>query len=84
MSKPTIGRILLYVIAKGDLPDDLRLGEIRPAMIVKNGGDTFNAHVFLDGFNDIHGVEGMRTLWKTGLQVSEQPEPGKLHWPPRT
>lgn len=81
---PTVGRIMHYTIAEGDLADDLRVGEVRPALVVTSGERTCNVQVFLDGVNDVRGLSHAMHLWKTSLEVAEQPTPGKLHWPSRT
>jgi hypothetical protein len=84
MTTPTVGRLLHYSIAAGDLADDLRVGQVRPALVVSAGENSCNVQVFLDGHNDVQGLSGDMVLWKTSLEVAEEPTPGKLHWPPRT
>lgn len=84
MTTPTVGRILHYSIAPGDLADDLRVGEVRPALVVRAGEKSCNVQVFLDGLNDLQGLSRDMVIWKTSIEVAEEPTPGKLHWPPRT
>lgn len=73
----TEGRMVHYV-----LPDGIRKGEHRPAVIVKvwdYGHGTSNLQVFTDGRNDgdndLNGVE-----WKTSIMYSEEPKPGTWHF----
>ena len=71
----TEGRMVHYV-----LPDGVRKGEHRPAVIVKvwdHGHGTSNLQVFTDGMNDktVNGLE-----WKTSIMYSEDKMPGTWHF----
>jgi hypothetical protein len=82
---PTPGRIVLYVLAEWDVRDilkrrgtvfhgnDVHVGEVYPAMVIKAWGSTpesaVNLKVMLDG-DDNH--------WATSRIVGEGP--GTYHW----
>lgn len=80
-SKPipglTEGRMVHYV-----LPDGIRKGEHRPAVIVKvwdHSHGTSNLQVFTDGHNDADsGLNGL--VWKTSIMYSKGKEPGTWHF----
>lgn len=88
--KPTIGRIVNYVLANSD---------IRPAIIVRIWSDTcVNLRVFFDGSNDERagGFEYGSTAaafgaeWRTSVSYVEPPaysglelQPNTWHWPQR-
>jgi len=93
MQKPTIGRIVHYVLANG---------EHRPAIIVRvwpgeygndEVKDGINVQVFLDGGNDTDAALGMGyttmderergTAWRTSVRYSGESVPGSWHWPER-
>ena len=65
--------------AQAHIGNDVKAGEVYPAMIVRLWGDTpqscFNAQVFLDG-ND--------TFWVTSVNMSDDPKPRYCHWPTRS
>ena len=78
--KPTVGRIVHYVAAKGD--------KIQPAMIVQVWSDTcVNLQVYRDGGNDrAHdGHDDELSVWKTSVVQNEEDHnaPNTWHWPPR-
>jgi hypothetical protein len=88
--KPTIGRIVHYVLSESNTPRADAVGASRPAIIVQDwgngkadaqeGGSACNLQVFTDGSND--GLpDGM--LWVTSACYSSTPRPGSWHWPPR-
>lgn len=85
--KPSIGRVVHYVLAPHDLPADKQhcVGEERPAVIVRVWGNDehsgVNLQVFVDGGND-----GFKdgTYWKTSVLPSSGPVPGCWHWPERS
>lgn len=83
--KPTIGRIVFYVMSELDSAGVAGI-VIRPAMVVNTratdlveGGSKVNLQVFHDGEND--GLCG--TLWVAGIPYSREPKPRTWHWPPR-
>lgn len=75
----TEGRIVHYVIADG---------EHRPAIVVKNWGETYsdpgtvNLTVFTDWSNDRRFNEQYASglYWATSVKYSENKEPGSWHW----
>lgn len=73
----TEGRMVHYV-----LPDGIRAGEHRPAVIVKvwdHGQGTSNLQVFTDGRNDGHSdMDGL--TWVTSVVYSEDKTPGTWHF----
>ncbi len=77
--KPTIGRIVHYLLREGR-----SAGELRPAIIVRVWPDghgaenTVQLRVFLDGSNDA----GAESDWATS--VHEGTEPGTWQWPARS
>lgn len=81
--RPTIGRILHYVLAPGDCRA-ANEGQVRPCIVVRvwaGEPNCYNVQVFTDGDNDWEGRGG--TLWKASVRYSEDGEPGTIHWPPR-
>jgi hypothetical protein len=87
--KPTVGRLVHYV-----MPNGRSAGDVRPALIVRvwdGPGDALppgeavplvQLQVFTDGMND--GEEWATGLvWKTSVHYSEANTPGTWHWPPR-
>src|SRR2546430_2229449 len=87
--KPTIGRIVHYVIPKSippatvGGPEKIVAGEERPAMIVRTwGGDSVNLQVFSDGAND-HNAALANGGWVTSVSLDEKKGPRTWHWPER-
>lgn len=78
MDKPSIGRIVTYVLNGG-----INKGEERPAVIARvwdPTSDIVQLEVFTDAGND--GLEPI--AWRTSVRHSEQArEPGSWHWPDR-
>lgn len=83
--KPTVGRIVHYV-----LPDGRSAGHTRPAIVVRVWGGTDGGHdmpliqlqVFTDGRND--GDEYASGIaWKTSVHYDADGAPGTWRWPPR-
>ena len=82
--KPTIGRIVHYV-----LPNGRNRGEHRPAIIVKvwsdNPGGAVQLQVFTD--SDAQGLsndEIPNPSWRTSVMQDESAQkPGSWHWPER-
>lgn len=81
--KPTMGRIVFYVISRVETPDGVVYGErTRAAVIVSiadEGRELVNLSLFLDGGNDAH----MKSTWVTLVKHDEAKTPGTWHWPPR-
>lgn len=86
MDKPTVGRIVHYVLSADDINKPQNEGQHRAA-IVTNGpfgeGGAANLKVFLDGTNDGPGRDSTGMLWATTVNYSETHEPGTWHWPER-
>jgi len=79
--KPTVGRIVHYVLAPNDLPN-ARVGEVRPAVVVRvNPTGSLNLSVILDGTNDQKRDPLSTSLWCGS--VDEGSVPGTWHWPER-
>jgi hypothetical protein len=88
-----IGRIVYYSIHESDLNPDQKkhAGEVGAAMVVAviNDGAMVNLTVFPDwsnsGFLSYASAlpQPVGTFWKTSVEYSEAPEPGKWSWPPR-
>lgn len=90
--KPSIGRIVHYV-----LPNGPRAGEHRAAMITGNfGTDICNLTVYLDHPSDFVPIQGnisftlataessyLARAWSAHFDDSEIPVPGTWHWPER-
>ena len=82
--KPTVGRIVHYVLEQGR-----GKGEVRAATIVRVWNDTcVNLQVHLDGSNDAGADvanDGALTVWKTSvLQTDETTRAvGAWFWPPK-
>lgn len=94
MQKPSIGRIVHYILANG---------QHRAATVVNAfGGDRCNLTVHLDGMNDLEGGGGASTASVTGIrpqgaydlnngslaagsvaQDEDEKKPGTWHWPER-
>lgn len=92
--KPSIGRIVHYVLAASDEVLPQAVGEHRPAVIVRvwpgefgdaECPDGINAQVFLDGTNDVETNDGSIAvaMWTTSVPYSSEPKPGTWHWPER-
>lgn len=89
VQQPTVGRIVHYVLQEADGAE--RVGEVRPAIVVRAGQGYINLLVFLDGVNDGCQVQYQHCdLWRPS--VSHAPPhsgeggahvPGTWHWPPR-
>lgn len=89
--KPSVGRIVHYVLdsADGVRPD--AVGQIRPAIIVRDwnngqevseGGSAVQLQVFLDGSND--HPDGLGLVWATSVcYAAEGTKPRTWHWPKR-
>lgn len=78
--KPTVGRIVNYVLEEGP-----NTGEIRPAIIVKVWSDDMvQLQVFVDNTND-RIQQGLATglIWKTSVRYSEAADLRSWHWPVR-
>lgn len=78
--KPTIGRIVLYVLP----PGHRNAGQIRPAIVVQNWNPEMlhpplNLHVFHDPAND----ESVHPSHTCSVQYSDAPIQRTWHWPPR-
>lgn len=74
--KPTVGRIIHYVMDSGNLPE-----EHRPAVVTAVAGPgLLNLAVFLDGPND--GISP-NPQWRENVAYSETKERGTWHWPER-
>jgi hypothetical protein len=71
MSKPTVGRIVHYVLANG---------EHRPAIACACGAIPVNLQVFHDGGNDAAHSDGE---WVTSRSLDETWTPRTWHWPER-
>lgn len=85
MDRPTIGRIVHYVLASG--PNVL---EHRPAIVVGvDPSGPVNLHVFLDGFRDVgRSATGQYTphftQWVASVRQDEVDHgPNTWHWPER-
>ncbi|HBD19459.1 MAG TPA: hypothetical protein DC063_04795 [Arenimonas sp.] len=84
--KPTVGRIVHYV-----LPDGPSAGQHRPAIIVRTWDQpelpfsgTVQLQVFTDGQNDVApGEPWSATKWISSATYSEEPQPRTWHWPER-
>lgn len=90
--KPTIGRIVRYVLPNGILSEakQHRIGHHRPAIIVAincegTKDESLQLQVFTDGSNDGIGKDGDRNVyWATSVRHDEETKaPGTWHWPPR-
>ena len=82
--KPSIGRIVHYV-----LPSGRNAGEHRPAIIVKIWGDQPGAAVQLQVFTDSDPAGSNNDMipnpsWRTSVMEDPMAEkPGTWHWPER-
>jgi len=75
IKKPSIGRIVAYVLAEGP-----NKGQDRPAVIVRVWSDTtVNLQVFTDGDND--GLPAVK--WDTSVQLDPARALRTWHWPER-
>lgn len=92
--KPTIGRIVHYVLGPWDGVHSHVVGEHRAAIVVKDWGGSVDLHVFLDGVNDAPPVlhhapdadGGKIASVPTILHVTSILEgfhSGTWHWPER-
>lgn len=92
--KPSIGRVVHYVLSDGDGVKSHAVGEHRPAIVVRvwpgeygtnECPDGVNLQAMIDGSNDIDGAHGAGCLllWKTSIPYSSEPKPGTWHWPER-
>jgi hypothetical protein len=76
--KPSIGRIVHYV-----LPDGRHPGEVRAAIITRVWGDTcVNLQVFIDGKNDYDDPQNIDHTWKTSAILGSETQSGHWFWPP--
>lgn len=80
MDKPSIGRIVHYV-----LPVSKNAGAHRPAIIVKindDNAETVNLKVFTDGLNE--GSAYITDTWVPDVEQDEEDaDGGTWHWPER-
>lgn len=73
--KPTVGRIVHYV-----LPEGRNAGEHRPAIVTRVWSDVcVQLQVFTDGEND--GLANVE--WRTSILNDEAGAPNTWHWPER-
>lgn len=78
MNKPSVGRIVHYVLSESESSPELKNNNatVLPAVIVRVWSETcVNLKVSVDG----HQVD----VWKTSVLFSEEPKPGFWSWPPR-
>lgn len=81
--KTTVGRIVHYVLDEQDGSMAHKVGEHRPAMIVKCWSETcVQLQVFMDGTND--RLDGNGLVWVTSVSHDEDAKnPRTWHWPER-
>jgi hypothetical protein len=83
---PSVGRIVHYVLPLHSSLRPDKIGDHRPAMVVRVWGEvdpdtTIQLSVFLDGKNDMEGYTG-QNHWATSVRHDEvNKEPGTWHWP---
>ncbi len=79
IQKPSIGRVVHYVLTDDQFPQKIEKNPHRPALIVNAVPNAMiaNLTVFLDGMND-----GDKKSFSLGsIHYSENHEPGTWHWP---
>lgn len=81
--KPSIGRIVHYVLASTDSPRNA--GEHRPAIITRVWSDEcVQLQVFTDGPNDEAEGDQGGLLWRSSVSMNDVEKPGRTwHWPER-
>lgn len=81
--KPTMGRIVHYVLSSQDGTMDHKVGQHRPAIITHCWSDTcVQLQVFTDGTND--RLKGEPVIWVTSVTHDEDEKKGRTwHWPER-
>ena len=81
--KPSIGRIVHYVLATSDV--ERNAGEHRPAIITRVWRDEcVQLQVFTDGPNDEAHEAAGGTLWRSSVSFNDSEKPGRTwHWPER-
>jgi hypothetical protein len=85
LQKPTLGRLVHYVLSATDGVRPDKVGECRPAIIVRVWRDSpeaaVNLRVLLDGTNDTDGPD---ILWVCSVSPDENSKPNRTwHWPAR-
>lgn len=83
MNKPTVGRIVHYVLSEQDGTYSQNVGQHRPALIVRVWSETcVQLQVFTDGKND--RADGAGLVWVTSVHPDENEKlPRTWHWPER-